>query len=185
MGSQNGALSYKEIHHNMYVSPASLEVKVFVKAVDGANAGFVFAAQGVVHATEDSNDAYGGVFFGYDSSTVRLWAPSRLSVSSYGYIISVGYGWGAAYSKGNYDGERGVQHSHIAEVKVVVRPELAAVRMGWWAACRLVSADVVDSRRCSSVACPSSPPPPFPLLITAGLRLGLVPHVCSSRLGVL
>ena len=127
MGSQNGGLSFKEIDHNMFISPASLDVKVFVRAVDGANAGYVFHGQGVVHGIEDTLDAYGGVFFGYDSSRVRLWAPSRLSLSSSGYIVSIGYGWGAGYSKGNYIGEMNVQHSHVADVKVIVRPDKAAV----------------------------------------------------------
>ena len=158
MGSQNGMLSYKEVRHSMYVSPASLDVKVFIRAVDGENEGFVFGGQGVVHATEDQQDAYGGLLFAYDSSVVRLWAPSRLSLSSSGYIISVGYGWGQDYRNGLPVGERNVQHSHIAEVRVVVRPDKAAVCLvfvGFLYAAAPLAATVVPLCVCAFRAVPS------------------------------
>jgi hypothetical protein len=127
MGSQNGEASFKEVRHDMYISPASLTVSTLVRAVDGENKGYAFNGVGSVHNTDGTYEEYGGVLFGYDSARVRLWAPSRLSESSLGYMISIGYGWGATYSRGNFIGESGVQHSHVGEVRVVVRPDKAAV----------------------------------------------------------
>ena len=50
-------------------------VKVYVKAMDGINAGFVFEAVGAAQADDDGG-SYGGVVYGYTNSYVRVWLPN-------------------------------------------------------------------------------------------------------------
>nr|VFJ57036.1 MAG: Collagen triple helix repeat-containing protein [Candidatus Kentron sp. FW] len=107
MQSQQGTNSFKEISHNLGVYPS--RVKVLVKAIDGANNGFIF--EGLGGGGDDEQDQYGGVIFAYDQNRVRIWAPDRNNASANGYIIWVHDGWG---------GEKNYQYSHTAQVKVLV-----------------------------------------------------------------
>lgn len=110
MQSQQGVNSYKEISHDLGDYPS--RVKVLVKAVDGANEGFIFEGIGSAQADDDVYEKhYGGLVFAYNQNKVRLWAPDRKNDSSKGGIISVFDGWG---------GEVNVQLSHSAEVRVLV-----------------------------------------------------------------
>lgn len=108
MKSQDGTNSFKEITHGLGVYPS--QVKVLVKAIDGANKGFIFEGTGAAQNDDDgSNPDYGGVIFAYNDWNIRLWAPDRRNGSSYGRIITIYDGWG---------GERHSQRSQEALVKV-------------------------------------------------------------------
>jgi hypothetical protein len=108
MKSQDGANSFKELRHGLGVYPS--KVKVLVKAIDGANNGFIFEGTGAAQNDDDGNyPDYGGVIFAYNDWNVRLWAPDRKNGSSYGRIITIYDGWG---------GERHSQRSQEALVKV-------------------------------------------------------------------
>jgi len=113
MKSQAGVNSYKEISHNLGVYPK--RVKVLVKAIDGANQGFIFEGTGSAQKDDDTVDTnpkeYGGIVFAYNENRVRLWAPDKNNDSASGSIICVTDGWG---------GEVNAQQSHTASVKVLV-----------------------------------------------------------------
>ena len=110
MESQQGANSYKEIDHNLGEYPS--RVKVLVKAIDGANEGFIFEGSGTAQADDDVQYRdYGGVIFAYNQTQVRLWAPDKNNSNTTGSIIHIADGWG---------GEINIQASHKAEVKVLV-----------------------------------------------------------------
>jgi hypothetical protein len=110
MSSQAGVKSYKEITHDLGDYPS--RVKVLVKAIDGANEGFIFEGSGVQHEDDDrDNGYYGGVIFAYDQTRVRIWAPSKNNSFGHGRIIAIGDGWG---------GEVNSQYSQTAQVKVLV-----------------------------------------------------------------
>lgn len=108
MQSQQGTDSYKEVTHGLGQYPS--RVKVLVKAIDGANEGFIFEGIGVASKDED-NRHYGGVVFAYNQTTVRLWAPDKNNGEASGHIIFIADGWG---------GEVNRQFSESAEVKVLV-----------------------------------------------------------------
>lgn len=110
MQSQQGTDSYKEVTHDLGQYPS--RVKVLVKAIDGANEGFIFEAIGVASKDDDEdNRHYGGVVFAYNQTTVRLWAPDKNNGEASGHIIFIADGWG---------GEVNRQFSESAEVKVLV-----------------------------------------------------------------
>lgn len=134
MGSQVGDLSFKEIRHNVNLATASMAVSVKIRAIDGNNEGFVFEGTGAEMQTDESpQETYGGVLFGYSEDRIRLWVPSRHNGASSGYIVNVGNGWGAKYFRGDFVEEAESQHSHVAEVRVTVRPEAAAdFDSGWF-----------------------------------------------------
>lgn len=69
MGSQAGTASFRELRHGLAVSPAGLITRVLIRALDGANAGFVFAGSGMACGSEDNAQGnYGGVLFGYSNN---------------------------------------------------------------------------------------------------------------------
>nr|VFK11322.1 MAG: hypothetical protein BECKLPF1236B_GA0070989_102220 [Candidatus Kentron sp. LPFa] len=110
MQSQQGTNSYKQVTHNLGVYPS--RVKVLVKAIDGANKGFIFEGSGSAQNDDDGvYTLYGGVVFAYNQNYVRLWAPDKNNGESNGHIIVIGDGWG---------GEVNYQTSHTAQVKVLV-----------------------------------------------------------------
>ncbi len=109
MHSQAGVASYKEIEHGLGVYPS--RVKVLVKAIDGANAGFIFEGSGTAQGDDDDSHQYGGVIFAYNQTEVRMWAPDKSNSNNIGSIINIADGWG---------GEVNAQQSHTAEVKVLV-----------------------------------------------------------------
>jgi hypothetical protein len=110
MSSQAGTNSYKEITHDLGDYPS--RVKVLVRAIDGANEGFIFEGSGVQHQDDDRDKGdHGGVVFAYDQTRVRIWAPSKNNTSDYGRIINILDGWG---------GEVNSQRSQTAQVKVLV-----------------------------------------------------------------
>ena len=106
MSSQAGSSSYKEFKHGLTSYPAVC--RVLTKAVDGTNKDFIFEAVGFATSDDDA-DQYGGLVFGYNSSSVRLWAPDGNNRGSNGRIIFVTDGWG---------GETNTQSSNNADVKV-------------------------------------------------------------------
>jgi hypothetical protein len=72
-----------KIQKDFYHSLGSLEyavVKVFYRAVDGANAGYVFEAVGSAQADDDGG-TYGGVVYGYSDTFVRVFLPNNTDVS--------------------------------------------------------------------------------------------------------
>ncbi len=109
MSSQAGEASFKEIEHGLGVYPSRL--KVLVKAIDGANNGFIFEASGTAQTDDDEGQSYGGVIFAYNQTEVRIWAPDKSNNNSQGSMINIVDGWG---------GEVNAQTaSHTAEVKVL------------------------------------------------------------------
>jgi len=108
MKSQAGQNSFTEITHNLGEYPR--QVKVLIKAIDGANEGFIFEGIGMAQAS-DENEEYGGVVYAYNQNKVRLWAPDKNNKNPYGRIINVKDGWG---------GETNSQASDTAMVKVLL-----------------------------------------------------------------
>nr|VFK57426.1 MAG: hypothetical protein BECKTUN1418F_GA0071002_111511 [Candidatus Kentron sp. TUN] len=109
MQSQQGTNSFKQVSHNLGVYPS--RVKVLVKAIDGANNGFIFEGSGSAQSDDDSSNNYGGVIFAYNQNYVRIWAPDKSNDGRAGSIVNVYDGWG---------GEVHSQSSHTAQVKVSV-----------------------------------------------------------------
>nr|VFK69963.1 MAG: Collagen triple helix repeat-containing protein [Candidatus Kentron sp. TUN] len=109
MQSQQGTNSFKQVSHNLGVYPS--RVKVLVKAIDGANNGFIFEGSGSAQSDDDDANNYGGVVFAYDQNRVRIWAPDKNNNNREGSIVNVQDGWG---------GEVNSQRSHTAQVKVLV-----------------------------------------------------------------
>ncbi|KAA0152665.1 hypothetical protein FNF28_07019 [Cafeteria roenbergensis] len=134
MGSQAEGAVFRELRHGLGASPATMDVRVTVRAVSGPNAGFEFQAFGGVFANDYYWwNRYGGVVAAVSSESVRLWAPSqgRLRGVS-GSIINVGLGWGAEYANGAFSGEPFQQRAHLGEVRVrVSRMPPASFDSGW------------------------------------------------------
>jgi hypothetical protein len=109
LSSQAGTASFTEVVHNLGDYPSL--VKVLVRAVDGANEGFIFEGLGAAQNDDDTAAKnYGGLVFAYNEERVRLWAPDRSNNESTGRIINVLDGWG---------GEVFAQGSNDAEVRVL------------------------------------------------------------------
>jgi len=108
MKSQAGQNSYTEVTHNLGEYPR--QVKVLIKAIDGANEGFIFEGSSMAQ-TDDENQEYGGVVYAYNQNKVRLWAPDKNNGSNLGSIIQISDGWGGEVNK---------QRAHSAMVKVLV-----------------------------------------------------------------
>ena len=106
MQSQAGKASFKEYNHSLNGYPAVC--RVLSKAVDGNNNDFIFEAVGYPTSDDDADD-YGGLVFGYNTSSVRLWAPDANNRGSHGRIVFVADGWG---------GETNSQSSNNADVMV-------------------------------------------------------------------
>ena len=66
--------------HNLGDLATSI-VKVVYRATDGPNAGYVFDAAGSAQADDDGG-RYGGIIFGYDNTTIRVWAPNYTDSSN-------------------------------------------------------------------------------------------------------
>ena len=95
MASGTTNMSFFEIPHPLQTLPS--RVQVMVQAQSGVNAGFIFEGMGsALNSGNPGAAKYGGVVFGYDSSRVRLWAPTvdPISLSNNGRILFVGNGWG-------------------------------------------------------------------------------------------
>jgi hypothetical protein len=107
MSSQAGANSFKQLNHNLNQYPAY--VKVLVRAVDGNNLGYIFEGMGAAQ-NDDDGSSYGGLIFGYNQTSIRLWAPTKNNNSPYGYIINIQDGWG---------NETFSQDSNNAQVRVL------------------------------------------------------------------
>ena len=65
-----------------------------MEALDGVNAGFRFHGMGAGQTSgllpTKTNEAYGGVVYGYNDVMVRIWLP----ILSHGHLVMVGDGWG-------------------------------------------------------------------------------------------
>ena len=93
--SGQGVDSYRQLTHNLNVDPARMRVDVLLKAVDGGNEGFTFLGMGAAQQSDSRiNSFYGGLVFGYDYNSVRIWAPSINDGASGGNLINIGHGWG-------------------------------------------------------------------------------------------
>jgi len=94
MSSQAGAASFQQLQHNLGAIPEYM--RVLTRAVDGDNRGFMFPAVGMAQSDDDLGNFYGGLVFGYNESTVRLWAPDLNdgTGASAGTLIHVANGWG-------------------------------------------------------------------------------------------
>ena len=83
--------------------PSHVIVKVRAKDLPAVK-DFVFFGVGAAQASDEFDEPYGGVLFGYNERFVRLWAPYSTARGGYGYdysdrsssghIINVGPGWG-------------------------------------------------------------------------------------------
>ncbi|XP_077987609.1 uncharacterized protein LOC144442201 [Glandiceps talaboti] len=106
--SQADQESFLSISHDFREIPA--RVKVLVKAIDGANNGFVFEGMGSAQGDDDKASArYGGVVFSYNETEVRIWAPDKSNSGTSGCIVAAGGSlWGNLHD----------QCSHVAHVKV-------------------------------------------------------------------
>lgn len=102
--SNQGSLSFKEIPHGLNVDP--FYVRVYVKPLGGPNSDFCFSAVGSSQSSP-TRSSYGGVIFAYNSTVVRVWAPTDPN----GHIVFVKDGWG---------GEVYAQEADEAEVVVEV-----------------------------------------------------------------
>lgn len=111
MQSNSGAGTYKELAHNLGVYPSI--VKAEVRAIDGANEGFIFDGLGSAHTDDDVRyHQYGGVVYAYDDNSVRIWAPNRNNgPGADGRMVFIGDGWGPGING---------QLSQTAEVRVLV-----------------------------------------------------------------
>ena len=77
--SRDTSMVQRDFVHNL----GSLEfavVKVYYRAVGGANDGYVFEAVGSAQADDDGG-SYGGVVFGYSDTFVRVFLPNNTDVS--------------------------------------------------------------------------------------------------------
>ncbi|XP_065649882.1 uncharacterized protein LOC101236159 isoform X2 [Hydra vulgaris] len=99
--------SFVEVKH--FFGKIPFHVQVYAIANDGNNKGFKFDGTGVCQSDVKDNNAYGGVIFAYDNTTVRVWVPTRTSSSKVGSVIFVGGSWG---------GNRFYQDSVDAEVTI-------------------------------------------------------------------
>ena len=127
MGSQAGKLSFKELKHGLNIPPELLKLSVWVRPVDGPNKGFIFKGHGSAQMVDYSWVLrYGGVIGAYDSSTVRVWAPTHWQHTSSGHIVNIGEGWGGEFRDSStvFVKEHKKQLSHLADVRVVVRRDV-------------------------------------------------------------
>ena len=68
--------------------------RVFVKVPSGKkNAGYIFEGGGL-NSIDDDVHRYGGMIYGYDSTRIRIWVPSKNNNSANGAIIMLEDGWG-------------------------------------------------------------------------------------------
>ena len=98
-----------------------MAVTVRINATDGDNEGFTFMGSSGLSMTSGTLASYyGGLLFGYNSSTVRLWAPSNFT---FGGIVNINQGFGSS----------NLQTSRSADVRVEVSPMVAAdFDSGWF-----------------------------------------------------
>lgn len=101
----------------------AVSVRVLLRAADGPNAGFTFSGSLGASVWSDNSAwwaSYGGIISGVSRGRVHLWAPSFAQYGR-GYIINLGAGHGGEYdSQNRWVGERNVQKSHSAMVRVLV-----------------------------------------------------------------
>ena len=100
--------SFLELEHN--IGETLMAVTVRINATDGDNEGFTFmGGSGLSMTSGTLASYYGGLLFGYNSSTVRLWAPSNFT---FGGIVNINQGFG----------NTNLQTSQSADVRVEVSP---------------------------------------------------------------
>ena len=111
--------SFLELEHN--IGETLMAVTVRINATDGDNEGFTFmGGSGLSMTSGTLASYYGGLLFGYNSSTVRLWAPSNFT---FGGIVNINQGFG----------NTNLQTSQSADVRVEVSPMVAAdFDSGWF-----------------------------------------------------
>ena len=127
MGSQAGPLSFKELHHGLNIPPELLKMQVWIRPVDGPNKGFRFRGHGSAQMVDFSWVLrYGGVVGAYDSTRVRLWAPTSWQIASSGYIVNIGEGWGGEFKDSStvFVKEHNSQRSHLADIRVIIRRDV-------------------------------------------------------------
>ncbi|XP_065837147.1 uncharacterized protein [Oscarella lobularis] len=114
MKSNDGSNSFKELQlPSQSFRDYPSQCRVLTKAVDGNNIGFIFEGIGAPTGYDIIKYfSYGGLVFAYNSSDVRLWAPTKNKVSTDGRIVFVTDGWGGP------EGEKNGQASHTANVTV-------------------------------------------------------------------
>ena len=93
--SNNGTGSFREVFFGDKGPP--FRVRVYAKVQNGPNEGFCFEAVGSAQVSirkKESLYSYGGIVYAYNSSHVRIWAPSKYKNNKNGQLVLVGYGWG-------------------------------------------------------------------------------------------
>ena len=100
MTSQSTTLSKVDKTHGFGYYPS--QVKVLVKATEGAYDGWIFDAGGL-STKDDDNDGYGGVIYAYSTQKVRVFLPKKNNGDPDGYAIFLDDGWaeGEQYSSHN------------------------------------------------------------------------------------
>ena len=102
LSSQNN--SFVEIEH--FLGEIPFHVQVYAIANNGNNKGFKFYGTGACQNDGRDTNAYGGVIFAYDKTTVRVWTPTRMSGNKVGSVIFVGERWGGnMFSQDSLDAE--------------------------------------------------------------------------------
>ncbi|XP_070555067.1 uncharacterized protein [Ptychodera flava] len=104
MRSQDESQSYIAIEHNLNELP--IFVQVHLRAIDGANEGFIFNGVGSAQRGDTTSNPYGGVVYTYNENWVRVMAPQKTGGYASGCLIYTGGPhWGSPHEQCSHDGE--------------------------------------------------------------------------------
>ncbi|XP_070555704.1 uncharacterized protein [Ptychodera flava] len=104
MRSQDESQSYIAINHNLNELP--IFVQVHLRAIDGANDGFIFNGVGSAQRGDTTSNPYGGVVYTYNENWVRVMAPQKANRYASGCLIYTGgRHWGSPHKQCSHDGE--------------------------------------------------------------------------------
>lgn len=92
--------SWLQLTHNVDGPPELLEMRVEMRATDGANEGFVFQGMGSAQVADDYGGLYyGGIIYGWSRTTTRVWAPTRWNNQALGRMVFIPDSYGGRYSQ--------------------------------------------------------------------------------------